>query len=89
MECYGKAMILLDGYLKGLEVKTFSLIADTGYIVQNGSRIMWALFEICLNKNYAKLTLAALNWCKLIDKKMPSDSNPVRQFTEQSYTNWY
>ena len=40
MESYGKAMILLDAYLKGLEVKAFSLIADTGYIVQNGSRIM-------------------------------------------------
>lgn len=33
MECYGKAIILLEAYLKGLEVKAFSLIADTGYIV--------------------------------------------------------
>lgn len=56
MECYGKAIILLEAYLKGLEVKAFSLIADTGYIVQNGARIMRALFEICLNKNYANLT---------------------------------
>jgi len=33
MESYGKAMILIDAYLKGKEVKAFSLIADTGYIV--------------------------------------------------------
>ena len=32
MECYGKAIILLEAYLKGIEVKAFSLIADTGYI---------------------------------------------------------
>jgi len=42
-----------------------------------------------LNKNYAKLTLTALNWCKLIDKKMPLDSNPIRQFTENCYMNRY
>lgn len=50
---------------------------------------MRALFEICLNKNYANLTQTALDWCKRIDKQMPIDANPIRQFTEQCYVNRY
>lgn len=75
-ESYGKALILLEAYLRGSEVRAFSLIADMGYVIQNSARIMRALFELCLNKNYSELTFASLKWCKLMDKKMLPTSHP-------------
>jgi len=33
LENYGKALLLLEAYLKGVEVKAFSLIADMAYVV--------------------------------------------------------
>lgn len=32
-ESYGKALVLLEAYLKGKDVRAFSLIADMGYVV--------------------------------------------------------
>ena len=48
------------------------------YIVQNGSRIMRALFELALKRNYAPLAARILNFCKSIDKKIFVNDNPLR-----------
>lgn len=45
---------------------------------------MRALFDFCLKKNYNKLTIECLKWCKLIDKRMLPDQHPLRQFTALS-----
>ena len=42
---------------------------------------MRALFEFCLKKNYSRLTRECLKWCKLIDKRLPPEGHPLRQFT--------
>ena len=60
---YVKVFILLEAYLRKLNLKTFSLISDMAYIVQNCARILRAMFEIAMNRNYANLAKIALKWC--------------------------
>lgn len=55
------------------------------YIVQNAARLLRAMFEIALNKNYADLTKMALRWCLILDKRMRPDDHPMRQFTADSH----
>ena len=43
-----KVMVLFECYLKNRPLKTFSLISDMAYIVQNSARLLRALFEITL-----------------------------------------
>lgn len=78
LSSYGKVLILLESYLRNVAIKEFSLIADMGYVVQNGTRIMRALSELCLNMNFAELTRHAIQWCKYIDKRMAPEQNPLR-----------
>ena len=62
-ESYTKVLVLLECYLRRINIRTFSLISDTAYIVQNGARLMRAMFEIAMNKNYASLAKVAMRWC--------------------------
>ena len=43
-----KVLMLFEAYLKNRQLKTFSLISDMAYIVQNSARLLRALFEIAL-----------------------------------------
>ena len=40
--------MLFEAYLKNRQLRTFSLISDMAYIVQNSARLLRALFEIAL-----------------------------------------
>jgi hypothetical protein len=40
------------------------------YIVQNSARLLRAMFEIALNKNYANLAKIALRWVHILDKRL-------------------
>lgn len=44
---------------------------------------MRAMFEIAMNRNYAELAKMALEWCKLLDKRMRPGENPMRQFGKE------
>jgi hypothetical protein len=44
------------------------------------------MFEIALNRNYANLAKIALNWCKIIDKRLKPRDHPMKQFCMGS---WY
>lgn len=74
---YGKTLILLESYLRGAKIE----IADLSYIVQNSARVMRALFDFCLKRNFGRLTRECLKWCKLIDRRLPPEAHPLRQFT--------
>jgi pre-mRNA-splicing helicase BRR2 len=41
---------------------------------------MRAIFEICLRRGWAALALRALQWCKMIDKRMWASQTPLRHF---------
>ncbi|RIA90966.1 Sec63 Brl domain-containing protein [Glomus cerebriforme] len=76
----GKVNILLQSYLSNANIKDFALISDSAYVIQNASRIVRALFEIAVNRNWAQVTINLLTLCKCIDKKMWMFENPLAQF---------
>ena len=54
-EAHTKVLVLLECYLRKIPVKTFSLISDMAYVAQNVARLIRAMFEIALQKNFANL----------------------------------
>ena len=55
-------------------------MADLVYISQSANRLMRALFEICLRRNWAPLAEAALLLCKAVQHRMWPSQTPLRQF---------
>ncbi|CAH0485714.1 unnamed protein product [Peronospora farinosa] len=80
MDTYtGKTNVLLQSLIGRARVSTFTLISDTNYVAQNGSRVCRALFEICLKKNSARKAEKFLQLAKCIDQKMWWDQNAMLQ----------
>jgi replicative superfamily II helicase len=79
-EAHTKVLVLLECYLRKIPVKTFSLISDMAYVAQNVARLIRAMFEIALQKNFANLAKIALNWCKIIDKRLTPNDHAMKQF---------
>lgn len=53
---YGKVVVLLYCYLARHPTYAFSLVADQAYIIQNGIRILRALFEISITNMWSELS---------------------------------
>jgi len=83
-EAHTKVLCLIEAYLKNRMVKTFSLISDMAYVIQNSARLLRAMFEISLQKNFANLAKSTLAWCQIIDKRILPGAHPMRQFTLDS-----
>ena len=77
---YEKVMLLIQGYLCMQSYDNYSLVADTHYIVQNGSRILRCLYEICLKKNIAFLATTVLKMCRSIENNVREDLTCMRMF---------
>eukprot|EP00429_Kryptoperidinium_foliaceum_P049989 CAMPEP_0176116146 /NCGR_PEP_ID=MMETSP0120_2-20121206/58331_1 /TAXON_ID=160619 /ORGANISM="Kryptoperidinium foliaceum, Strain CCMP 1326" /LENGTH=2173 /DNA_ID=CAMNT_0017450395 /DNA_START=42 /DNA_END=6563 /DNA_ORIENTATION=+ len=75
-----KVNVLLQAYISKLKLDGFALLSDMVYVQQSAGRIMRAIFEICLRRGWAALALRALNWCKMIDKRMWGSQTPLRHF---------
>jgi len=84
-EAHTKVLVLLECYLRKIPVKTFSLISDMAYVAQNVARLIRAMFEIALQKNFANLAKIALNWCKIVDKRLKPNDHPMKQFCLDSH----
>ena len=84
-EASTKVMVLFECYLKNRGLKTFSLISDMAYIVQNSARLLRAMFEITLQRNYAGLLQKTLAWCQVLDKRLLPSSHLMRQFCSSSH----
>ena len=76
-----KINILLQAYISRFKMEGFDLNADMVYVTQSAGRIMRALFEICLKRNWAQLSHLMLNMCKMIEKRLWGSMTPLRQFT--------
>eukprot|EP00049_Salpingoeca_infusionum_P026339 m.25168 g.25168 ORF g.25168 m.25168 type:complete len:2051 (-) comp8684_c0_seq1:141-6293(-) len=77
---HGKVNVLLQTYITGLPIRSFSLISDMNYIAQNAGRIVRALFEIAVRRNMAAVAAKLLTLCKAVDRQMWWDFNtPLRQ----------
>jgi len=80
VDSYEKVMLLIQGYLSMISYDPYSLVADTHYVVQNGTRILRCIFEICLRKNLAFLSMTVLKWCRYIENCIRDDLSPLRMF---------
>ena len=83
----GKVSILLQSYLSrslagALAVQSFTLQSDMNYVATNASRITRALFELCLRRGWAQLSLHYLCLCKGIDRGILPTATPLAQFDE-------
>ncbi|CAG8732465.1 14772_t:CDS:2, partial [Funneliformis mosseae] len=76
----GKVNILLQAYLSNANIENFALISDSAYMVQITSRIVRALFEIALSRNWAQVLSILLDLCKCIVQRMWTYENPLAQF---------
>jgi len=65
-----KINILLQAYISQLKLDGFALMADMIYIIQNAGRLMRAIFEIVLQKQWARSVDKTLSLAKMIDKRM-------------------
>ncbi|EJD54668.1 Sec63-domain-containing protein [Auricularia subglabra TFB-10046 SS5] len=75
-----KINVLLQAYISQLKLEGFALVADMVYVQQSAGRILRAMFEICLKRGWAVPTRAALDLCKMVEKRMWGSMTPLRQF---------
>ncbi|KAJ3182114.1 DEIH-box ATPase [Irineochytrium annulatum] len=75
-----KINVLLQSYISQLKLEGFALVSDMVFVTQSASRILRAIFEICLKRGWAQLSRKALDLCKMVDKRMWLSMSPLRQF---------
>ncbi|CAF3659873.1 unnamed protein product [Rotaria sp. Silwood1] len=81
-----KINVLLQAYISQLKLDGLVLMADMIYIIQNAGRLIRAIFEIVLHKQWARCVDKILNLAKMIDKRMWQSMCPLRQFKKISNT---
>ncbi|KAI8322612.1 Sec63-domain-containing protein, partial [Martensiomyces pterosporus] len=77
---HGKASVLLQAAISRSRIEDFSLVSDSAYVKQNGARIIRALFEIALSRNWGPAAAVALSLSKSIEKQMWPFEHPLKQF---------
>ncbi|KAJ1800554.1 activating signal cointegrator 1 complex subunit 3 [Coemansia sp. RSA 2399] len=78
---HGKTSILLQANISRAFIEDFSLVSDSAYVAQNGARIIRALFEIALSRNWGPTAAVALSLSKSIEKRMWPFEHPMKQFS--------
>lgn len=75
-----KINVLLQAYISQLKLEGFALVADMVFVQQSAGRILRAMYEICLKRGWAIPARAALDLCKMVEKRMWGSMTPLRQF---------
>ncbi|KDQ53780.1 hypothetical protein JAAARDRAFT_136540 [Jaapia argillacea MUCL 33604] len=75
-----KINVLLQAYISQLKLEGFALVADMVFVQQSAGRILRALFEICMKRGWAVPARAALDMCKMVERRMWGSMTPLRQF---------
>ena len=83
-----KVLLLLQGYLRQIVYKNFSLINDTQYVVQNSIRLLRCMLDLCSKKSQAENVRKILGWCKYIENRVYKDDSPLKQFTKFSFSGY-
>jgi Sec63 Brl domain len=60
---------LLQAYISGLKLEGFALVSDMTYVQQSAARILRALFEIALKRQWAALADRALTLCIMVERR--------------------
>ena len=79
-EPHAKINVLLQAYISRLKLEGLALMADLVYVTQSAGRILRAIFEIALKQGWASVSKAALDMCKMAEKRMWPTMTPLRQF---------
>ncbi|WVF70387.1 hypothetical protein IAT40_005177 [Kwoniella sp. CBS 6097] len=79
-EPVSKTNVLLQAYISQLKLGGFDIVTDMVFIQQSAGRIIRAMFEICLKKGWAGPMRAALDLCKMVERRMWKSMSPLRQF---------
>jgi len=69
-EYSGKCCVLLQAYISRTNIKSFTLISDTNFLINSAERITRALFEVCVLKKLARLARFCLTWCNAINQRV-------------------
>ena len=77
-----KVNILLQAYISRLKLDGFALVADMAFIQQSAARIMRALFEIALKRNWASLARLCLDFSNMVSYRVWRSQSPLRQFKD-------
>ncbi|KAJ3405457.1 activating signal cointegrator 1 complex subunit [Chytriomyces hyalinus] len=77
---YGKTNILLQSYISKAMINDFALVSDCAYVAQNAARILRALFEICLSRNWGPTASVLNSLCKSVDRRMWPFEHALSQF---------
>jgi len=77
-----KINVLLQAYISQLKLEGFALVSDMVYVTQSASRILRAMFEICLKRGWSQLSRRTLDLCKMVEKRMWLSMSPLRQFKQ-------
>lgn len=77
-----KINILLQAYISQLKLEGFALMSDMVYVTQSASRLLRALYTLCLNKKWAALSRLTLDICKMVESRMWLSNSPFRQFSD-------
>ena len=79
-EPVAKINVLLQAYISQLKLSGFDIVTDMVFIQQSAGRILRAMFEICLKKGWAGPMRAALDLCKMVERRQWKTMSPLRQF---------
>ncbi|KTW29425.1 hypothetical protein T552_01377 [Pneumocystis carinii B80] len=75
-----KINTLLQAYISKLKLEGFALISDMTYVSQSAKRILRAIFDISLKREWSQVAKLALDMCKMVEKCMWPTMTPLRQF---------
>jgi pre-mRNA-splicing helicase BRR2 len=77
-----KVNILLQAYISRLKLDGFALLADMVFIQQSAARIMRAIFEIALRRNWAGLAKLSLDMANMVSYRVWRSQTPLRLFRD-------
>ena len=75
-----KSFVLLQAYISGAKIKSFTLITDMNYLASNASRVARSLFEMCIKEGSANEALKLLRIAKSVDSQIWWFQTPLRHF---------
>ncbi|ODM91249.1 Activating signal cointegrator 1 complex subunit 3 [Orchesella cincta] len=82
---HGKVNILIQTYIARGQIRSFSLQSDQQYVITNASRICRGFFEMVLRENIPLLAGRLLEFSKMLDQQLWTESHPLHQHKLLSY----
>lgn len=76
-----KINMLLQAYISRLKLDGFALVADMAFVQQSAARIMRALFEIAVRRNWSGLAKLTLAFANMVSHRIWRSQTPLRQFS--------